>query len=252
VLFPLLGVREITSGIGILGTSVPRNAVRARVAGDLMDLGLLGLALVTSRGSERPRVLAATAAVAGVTALDVVCSSQLGRAAGEQTESGAIQLTESIAVNRPAGELYSFWRDVENLPRVMSHLESVQSHEGGRSHWVARTASRALTWDVELTANEEGERLAWRSVDGAVVPQEGSVRFSPIPGGRGTFVTLTLQMKPPGGAIGAAVAQLFAKGPQHQIKNDLRRWKQLVETGEVPTTEGQPHGRRSPLSRHLP
>jgi uncharacterized membrane protein len=253
VLMPLLGLREIAAGVGILAQPIPTAGVRARVAGDLLDLGLLGAALATARRSERPRVIAATAAVVGVTALDVLCSAKLGRAAGKQTQSGAIALTQSIAINRPADELYSFCHKLENMPRVLSHLESVRSFEGGRSHWIARApGQQVLEWDIEMITQDPNERLAWRSLEGAVVPHEGSLQFVPLPGGRGTLVKVNLQYSPTGRTLAAGIAKLFAVGPEHQLKNDLLRWKQLLETGEIPTTDGQPHGRRSLLSRHLP
>jgi uncharacterized membrane protein len=249
-LLPMLGLREIASGIGILAMSDPTNAVRARVVGDVMDLAFLGSAR-RSRRSDPTRIAAATVAVVGVTALDVLCSVRLSRR--DATTPGSIRVWKSLAINRPAEELYRFWRQLDNLPRVMSHLQSVQPRGGARSHWVAKgPAGASIEWDAEITADVPNQRLAWRSLEGSAVPNEGSITFKPSPAGRGTVVSVELRYGPPGGRIGAAIAKLFGEVPEQQIGSDLRRFKQLMETGEVATTEGQPSGRRSIVSRKLP
>jgi uncharacterized membrane protein len=248
-LLPMLGLREIASGIGILTLSDPTNAVRSRVVGDVMDLALLGAALGSGR-TDRVRVAAATIAVVGVTAVDILCSVRLGRTSGAQ---GGIRVSKSLAINRPAEELYRFWRQLNNLPTVMSHLRSVQRLDGARSHWVAKgLADVSVEWDAEITEDVPNQRLAWRSLQGSEVPNQGSVTFQPLPKGHGTMVRVELQYSPPGGRLSAALASLFGQEPEQQISTDLRRFKQRMETGEIATTEGQPSGRRSIISRNLP
>ncbi|HYY55860.1 MAG TPA: SRPBCC family protein [Pyrinomonadaceae bacterium] len=157
-----------------------------------------------------------------------------------------IRVEKSITINKSPEELYRFWRSFENLPRFMNHLESVTTAGEGRSHWVARApAGTTVEWDAEVYNEKEGELIAWRSLDGADVDNAGSVRFEPATGGRGTTVRVTLRYDPPGGALGAAFAKLFGENPEQQIEEDLRRFKQVMETGETPTTEGQPSGSRS-------
>jgi uncharacterized membrane protein len=126
----------------------------------------------------------------------------------------------------------------------MNHLESVTTTGEGRSHWVAKApAGSTVEWDAEIYNEKENELIAWRSLEGADVDNAGSVRFEPAAGDRGTTVRVTLRYDPPGGALGAAVARLFGENPDQQIDEDLRRFKQVMEVGEVVNTEGQPSGR---------
>jgi uncharacterized membrane protein len=240
-----LGLRELTSGVGIL---LGRNCdawVQSRVAGDLIDLALLG-ASFRARRAQPARLAAATVAVLGVTALDVLYSTRLARPA-------PVAFQRSVAINRSVDELYRFLRKLENLPRVLSHLETVRQIDDRRSHWVAKSpAGTTLEWDVVITEDEPGKRLAWRSVQDADLAARGAIELRPLAAGRGSAVKVSLEFDPPGGAIGAAFAKLFSAVPEVQLSSDLRRLKQLLETGEIATTEGQPSGRRTPLSRLLP
>jgi uncharacterized membrane protein len=155
-----------------------------------------------------------------------------------------IKLEKSVTISRSPEDLYRFWRNFENLPRFMNHLESVRETGEGRSHWVAKApAGRSVEWDAEIYNEKEGEMIAWRTLEGADVASAGSVHFEPAAGGRGTFVRVVLKYDPPGGKLGALVARLFGENPEQQITEDLGRFKQLMETGEVATTEGQPSGR---------
>jgi uncharacterized membrane protein len=155
-----------------------------------------------------------------------------------------IRVERSVTINRPPEELFRFWRDVENLPRFMQHLDSVKSTDSKRSHWVVKApAGRTVAWDAEIINEKENELIGWRSLPGSDVESGGSVHFEKAPSGRGTIVKVTFQYNPPGGLIGAAVAKLFGEEPEQQVTEDLRRFKQLMEAGEVPTTEGQPSGR---------
>ena len=155
-----------------------------------------------------------------------------------------IKVEKSVTINRPTGELYSYWRNFENLPRFMNHLESVRQMSGDRSHWVAKApAGTTVEWDAEIYNEKENELIAWRTLEGSQVSSAGSVRFEKAPGGRGTTVRVSLKYDPPGGKLGALVARLFGENPEQQIDEDLGRFKQLMETGEVSTTAGQPTGR---------
>lgn len=247
-----LGLREIASGVGILSRKQPSPWLWSRVAGDAMDLALLGLAAAGPR-ARRNRVAMAAAAVGGVLLLDVLSSVQQSRRERKQgpvEESGEIHIETSIAINKPPQACYEFWRDLENLPRFMGHLESVQLRADQRSHWKARgPAGTRIEWDAEMTADQPGELLAWHSLDGAQVENAGTVRFERAPGGRGTIVRVDMQYRPPFGMAGAALASLFNEEPSQQVADDLRRFKWLIETGVIPTTVGQPAGPRSALGR---
>jgi uncharacterized membrane protein len=247
-LFRLLGAREIASGIGLLTQQRPTPGAWSRVAGDAMDLALLGTAFTLPK-ANRGRLAGATVAVAAVTALDVLCSQQLSRPANARTPGAAMRVSQAVTINRSPEELYRFWRDFQNLPRFMKHLESVQTLEGQRSHWVAKgPAGTTVEWDAEILEDHPNELIFWRSIEGAEVDNTGSVRFERAPGGRGTVVRVRMQYDPPAGVVGATVAKLFGEDPAWQVKDDLRRFKQLMETGEIITTEGQPAGRESSTS----
>jgi Predicted integral membrane protein len=237
ILFRVLGLREITSGVGILTQHKPAGWLWSRVAGDAMDLSLLCAAL-NSDDSDRTKVAMATAAVIGVTALDILNAQQLS---GNQTSGGIVRV-KSITINRKPEEVYHFWRNFENLPRFMSHLESVHVIDERRSHWVAKApAGMKVEWDAEITEDRPNELIAWRSLEGTDVENSGSVRFASAPGGRGTEVKVSILYNPPGGAIGAGIAKLFGEEPEQQIKGDLRRFKQVMETGEVVHSDASIH-----------
>jgi uncharacterized membrane protein len=161
-----------------------------------------------------------------------------------------VKVEKSVTINRPPEELYSFWRNFENLPRFMHHLESVRVTGGDRSHWVAKgPAGSTVEWDAEVYNEKENEMIAWRSLEGADVASAGSVHFTPAAAGRGTVVRVVLKYDPPGGVIGATVAKLFGENPEQQIDEDLRRFKQVMESGEIATTAGQPSGRAASAGR---
>ena len=252
-LFRLLGLREIVSGIGILTRKNSTPWLWSRVAGDAMDLALLGTALALP-GTKQGRVAAAAAAVAGVTVLDVVASKEHSRngngVAGAMERD--LRVRKSVIIDRSPRELYDFWRNFENLPRVMYHLESVRtdSADGKRSHWVAKApAGSRVEWDAEVTDEVPGERIAWRSLPGSQVENRGIVRFERAPGGRGTMVTVEMEYNPPAGGVGAIVAKLFRKDPTQEIEDSMRYFKQLMETGTVITTKGQSAGRKMSTSK---
>lgn len=157
-----------------------------------------------------------------------------------------LKVEQSVTVLRPRAELYQFWRNFENLPRVMRHVESVECQGDNRTHWVAKgPMGTRVEWDAEVITEKENELIGWRSLEGSEVDTAGSVHFLPAPGDRGTEVKVVLKYDPPAGKTGAALAWLFGKSAAQEIRSDLQRFKALMETGAVPTTEGQPRGRCS-------
>jgi uncharacterized membrane protein len=160
------------------------------------------------------------------------------------TLQGSIHVEQSVTICRPPEEVYRFWRDFENLPRFMQHLKEVEVLGGNRSRWVARgPAGSSVTWEAEIINEKENELIAWQTRDGSDVPNAGSVRFLPLDWGKRTEVKVTLNYDPPAGRLGAAVAGLFGEAPQQQLRDDLHRLRQVLETGEIATTEGQPRGK---------
>jgi uncharacterized membrane protein len=241
----VVGMRELAAGAGILTRPRPAGVLWARVAGDAMDLALLGMAF-TSRGAKRDRLAVATAGVVGVTVLDVYCALQLSRQSGMTVGRArgdhGIRVKKAITVNRPPEDVYRFWHDFQNLPRFMDHLESVQTTGDRRSHWKAKApAGRPVEWDAEVVDDRPNELIAWRSLDGADVPNSGVVRFQPAPGDRGTEVRVELEYTPPGGPVGATIAKLFGEEPDQQVGEDLRHFKQVMEAGEVVFSEATVH-----------
>lgn len=155
-----------------------------------------------------------------------------------------IELRKSVIVNRDQSDVYNYWRNLENLPRFMDHVESVRSGEDGRSHWVVHlTPGLTLEWDAEITEDRTNEIIAWRSLPGSTVQTSGSVHFAPSTGNRGTQVTVMIAYQPPAGMVGELFARLQKAITAQQIHEDMRRFKRILEAGEIPTTEGQPAGR---------
>ena len=152
----------------------------------------------------------------------------------------------AITINASPDDVYARWRDFERLPTFMYHLESVQVLDERRSHWVAKApAGASVEWDAEILEDAPGERISWRSVGDASVESSGSVRFRPGPRGKGTEVRVQLHYEPPGGVLGKVVATLFGEEPNQQLADDLRRFKQLLETGEIARSDASPAGTRT-------
>ncbi len=179
-------------------------------------------------------------------------NSAIGRdTSGEKTETDVLEISNSVTINKPREEVYQFWRKLENLPQFMRHLETVTQQDNKRSHWVARLdrenpvakALPKIEWDAEIVEEEENSRLVWRSVPGATVDNSGEVRFVDAPGNRGTEVHATILYRAPQGIAGEAVMKLFSPAFKQMVKEDIRRFKRLMETGEIPTNEG-PSGRQ--------
>lgn len=143
---------------------------------------------------------------------------------------------KTVTINRPRQELYDYWRTLENLPAFMDNVEEVQALGGGRYHWVVKAPAGAhVEWIARITQDVPGETIAWETEEGADVPNSGRVDFRDAPGGRGTWVTATIAYDPPAGVVGKIVAKLFQREPAIQARRDLRRFKQLMETGEIAT-----------------
>lgn len=149
----------------------------------------------------------------------------------------AMDVNKSVVINKSPEELYRYWRNFENLPRFMNHLESVKNLDDKRSHWVAKAPlGTTVEWNAEIINDEEGKAIVWKTLEGADVDSTGSVTFSPAKDGSGTEVKVVMKYEPPGGALGAVVAAIFGENPQQQLDEDLDRFKQVMETGSVPAT----------------
>ncbi|RCJ38523.1 cyclase [Nostoc punctiforme NIES-2108] len=156
-----------------------------------------------------------------------------------------IKVEKTVTINKSAEELYRFWHNFENLPTFMKHLKSVKVHNEKRSHWIANAPlDNSVEWDADILEDRENEFISWASVEGADVDNSGFVRFKKAPGDRGTEVKVVLEYNPPGGALTATLAKLFGEEPEQQIGDELRRFKMLMEAGEIATTEGQPSGHK--------
>lgn len=203
---------------------------------------LVGGALVAFGLSRRSLGGTLVAAAGGAVALQ-------GARSNATTASVQHLARASVIVNAPAAQVYGFWRDLENLPRFMHHLHSVTPLDDRRSKWIAYgPASSQLEWTAEIVAQRENEIIAWRSLEDSQLQVDGSVEFRPATGNRGTLIDATILYRPPAGRAGDAVAKLFGKDPSFLIEQDLRRFKALIETGEIPTTAGQSHGPRSAVA----
>jgi len=242
-----LGAREIGHGISILVSPDRSLPVWSRVAGDGIDLAVLFSAL-SSDEADHGRVSGSILAIAGIAALDVFCASRLGGNGDSGNEQDVsrnrwmqrgLRVEQVTTINKSIEEVYQFWRNFENFPRFMRHLESVERLSGQTSRWRAKApAGTSVQWEAEMLEEREHELIAWRSLEGADVQNSGSVRFRRAPGARGTEVRVQLEYNPPGGRLGKGIAWLFGEEPSQQIREDLHRAKQLLETGEIPLSEG--------------
>jgi uncharacterized membrane protein len=237
------GFREIANGVAILREPERARWLWSRVGGDAVDLSFLGASLTSEDAADRGRAIAAAAAVLGVTVLDVIAARRLS---GDQDEgrrstmsTRSVRVEQVTTINRPIEQVYDFWRRFENLPQFMRHLVSVEQIGDRRSRWRAKApAGMTVEWDAELVEERENEWIAWRSLEGSTVENSGSVRFVRAPGARGTELRVQLQYRPPAGALGRGIAWLFGEEPDQQIREDLCRFKQLMETGEIAVSDG--------------
>ena len=203
---------------------------------------LIGGGAMVLLGLRQRSLRGALTAIAGGT-----LAYQAAKSPGGITEAlgmnKAIKVEKTVTINKPKEELYRFWRKFENLPHFMKHLKSVTVLSDKRSHWVANAPMGAsVEWDADIIEDRENEFISWASVEGADVDNSGFVRFKPAPGDRGTEVKVVIEYAPPGGVVASALAKLFGEEPEQQIGDELRRFKMLMEAGEIATTEGQPKG----------
>lgn len=255
-----LGTREIVSGIGILRGKRQAPWLWMRVLGDVTDLTLLGLAQKPRRKTtlqsvtrglvERlssPTALAITA-VGAATAIDVYTARRLQVASAARTPLRAERdkrdegVSETIRIERSPAEVYRFWSDFSNLPRFMANLESVEVLDDRRSRWRAvGPGSKTVEWEARIIAAEPSERISWESLPGSDISNAGSVRFFATPDGRGTDVHVQIRYGAPGGKLGVAVAKLLHREPSQEVRADLRRLKEVLETmPSVPGIDDQP------------
>jgi uncharacterized membrane protein len=207
-----------------------------------------------SRGQQARALTWAGAAVTGATLVDTFV---LVRRRGLlRAKPQPVSIRSSVTIRRSRDDIYRYWRELKNLAVFMRHIESVSENDGHSVWRASGPAGVRAEWEAEIVADRPGERIAWRSLEGATVPNRGSVEFRDAPAGRGTEVRLELVFEPPGGSAGAGIARLFAALPEASMKGDLRRLKQLLETGEIVCSDASihrgPHPARPPERRELP
>lgn len=155
-----------------------------------------------------------------------------------------VKVVHVVTIDKSPEELYRFWRNFENLPRFMQHLQSVSVIDAIHSHWVANApAGQSVEWNAEILNDRPNQLIAWRSVGDSQIGNAGSVHFTSAPGNRGTEVKVVLEYDPPAGRLGSLLAKLFGEEPDQQVREDLRHFKEIMESGEIPTTQGQPAAR---------
>jgi uncharacterized membrane protein len=229
-----MGLRELVAGIGVLMQPRRPLPLWSRVLGDAIDLALLGKA-TTGRGNSVPRLVGTAAAVAGVTALDVMAARRNQRAL-DRVPPPALY---AITINKPPADVYAFYRKLSQLPLFMDYLESVVEIDATHSHWVARLPiGGTIAWNAQITEDRPGEAIAWRSVEGSLIDTRGRVTFAKTPGHNMTEVRIEMQLGILGTRPSPTVAKLFG---QPQVKGDLRRFKQVIETGEVLFSDASAH-----------
>jgi uncharacterized membrane protein len=227
------GMREVVAGLGVLLRPRSSLPLWARVAGDVLDLAAIGYA-ASGKRTRVERLAAAAVAVAGVTALDVIAGRRVGKARREVIDP----VIASVTINKPPVEVYAYWSELGNLPQFMDYLESVTPRGAGRSHWVAKAPVGTIAWDAEIIEDRPGEKIAWRTVEGSTLHHTGEVTFARTPGRDMTEVRVRLEVGGLGIAPSIRLAKLLTKP---QIKGDLRRLKQVLETGEVVRSDASIH-----------
>lgn len=238
-----LGARECGHGAALL--IGPDQLVWTRVAGDVLDMALL-VAGVAARGQGRRRQGTISAvALSGIAGLDLYTALRTTGNGGGRHVTGSRHRTlqAAVTVRRPPDVVYGFWRDLENLPNFMYHLKSVTAGTDGLSHWVASAPmNQSVQWDAQITEDDPNKRIAWQSLAGSPIENGGSVEFTPTAAGDGTEVRVKIGYHIPGGLLGKAAASLFGESPDQQVNDDLRRFKQILETGQVLRSDGSPEG----------
>ncbi|MBK5260302.1 MAG: DUF2892 domain-containing protein [Thermoanaerobaculia bacterium] len=218
----------------VAGSALAAYGIRRRSIAGFVVAGIGG-ALVHRGATGRCMVYESL----GITTADEQDDSRISVPYGK-----GIRVEKSMTIDASAADLYTFWRDFENLPRFMKNLESVKVTGGNRSHWIAKgPLGSNAEWDAEIINEIPNELIGWRSLEGSDINNAGSVHFTPATGGRGTVVKVVLRYDPPGGVAGAAISRLLGEDPEYQVQEDLRRFKRIIETGELATIDGQSTGR---------
>lgn len=222
----LMGAREIAAGVNVLLQPRRPWPLWARVVGDAIDLAALGLG--AAKRTSGIRLAGAVAAVGGVTALDVIASVKAQKAHAHANRP----IIFSVTINKPPSAVYAFYRDFARLPEFMDYLEEVHERDRRRSRWIAKPfgGGKTIAWEAEITEDIPGEVIAWQSVEGSPIKTRGRVTFAKAPGRESTEVRVEMQLGFTGIGASATLAKFFSKA---QIKGDLRRLKQVLETGEV-------------------
>jgi len=213
-----------------------------------MDLGLL-VAALASRSARPARLLAAAAGVVGLAMLHARSAEHLGAPNG--AGGRAVRVRRSVTVNRAVDELYRFWRDLSNVPTFMERIDSVRVTGDRRSHWIATgPLGLPFEWEAEIVEDRENQVISWQSLAGSEIDSGGAVKFRPAPGARGTEVTLELEYTPPGRELTAQLLKLMGQAPAQQLREDLRRFKELMETGQIIVAPSDPETDRVDHVRH--
>ncbi len=211
---------------GLIGGGMILHSLGSRFSGAGAIEALIGAALVHRSLTGR----CPTYDMLGLNTHDHTDTSSIGR--HKVRSNRAVKVEQSVMVERPVTDLYAFWRQLDNLPTIMSHVRSVQPLDDRRSHWIVKTIPGAPTieWDAEIINEIRNERIAWETLRGSTIEHAGSVQFKPADDERRTMVTVTLQYDPPAGPIGAAIASLLGQDPARKIAEDLERFKQKMES----------------------
>ena len=238
----LYGMREIAAGVGIFTHPNPAPWLWARVAGDVLDLASI---VGGSTKGRRVATVGSLAAVAGVTALDVLCAQKLSTKARETPSTERAEA--SVLIASSPDECYRYWRKLENHPRFINELASVRVSGDRMSHWIFQLPGnhRQVEWDAEITEDIPGERISWRGIPKSGIEASGTVTFEVAAGNRGTIVRVQLDFDHPGRSFLSPAARALGKHPEQILYKSLRRLKSLLEVGDILETQGQSAGRRS-------
>ena len=219
-----------------INVSVPERWVSAALGGALIAYGIrkrswTGGLLALAGGNLLLRGALGRSLVYRAFGMDT--SKAFGKLAKAAATGERFTVEKSITLSAPASEAFRFWRNFENLPRVMRHLKSVRAIDERRSHWVAAApAGLDIEWDAEITDESQDRKIAWRSLENAEIENKGVVLFEPVQDGNATELRVYLEYAPPAGKAGKAFAKLFGKDPAKMVDEDLRRFKSLIESGE--------------------
>ncbi|HKP96049.1 MAG TPA: SRPBCC family protein [Fibrobacteria bacterium] len=242
------GAADDNYGYGIrtetkINVAMPERWISAAIGGGLVLYGIrkrsrLGILLALAGGNLLLRGILGRSLLYQSLGINTAGKAKaVKRAIG----SGSFRVEKSISVDRSPEDVYRFWRNFENLPRVMKHLKSVRTIDDRRSHWVAKApAGLGIEWDAEITEDRENRKTSWRSLDSSGIRNNGAVVFEPVSDGRGTDLRIYLEYELPAGKAGKALAKLFGKDPDRMVDEDLRRFKTLMEAGEPAYGRTQP------------